>query len=405
MLITRRQRKDGKYPVKIRICYLRKYKDFKTNHFFTKEEYDKANQPKPSKEFKVIKVKLDALTAKMIQAANAIEDFSFKKFEDVFYNRVKSSSDIFPVFQEYIDKEKNRGSIKNARNYNTAMNSFKKFRASISFYDVTVDFMEKYQKYMLSRSNGRSLTTISMYVRCLQAILNYAKSAGYLKKDFESPFGKGKYQIPASRKRKKALSLDTVESILNYQCTPFSLKDQAKDFWLFSYFCNGINVNDIIKLKFNNIDGKMLRFYRGKTDRTAQSNKILISCNLNKHIQKIITKWGRSSKNQNDYIFKVIEKTDNDEQILKKKDLFSRSLNQYFKKICKALGITGNVTMVFARHSAATIMKQGGAKKQEISEALGHTNPATTDHYLDSFDDTSKIAISNLLINFNSGSQ
>ena len=50
------------------------------------------------------------------------------------------------------------------------------------------------------------------------------------------------------------------------------------------------------------------------------------------------------------------------------------------------LGIDNTVTTYVARHSFATILKKSGVNIAIISEALGHSDLATTQIYLDSFD-------------------
>lgn len=398
LLVTRYKRKDGKFPVKVRIGFLRKSKDFKTPLYLTEDEYQQVILPKTSKQYQQLKLRFDTLKAKLIEIMNSIENFSYQVFEDKFYNKTKKASDVYSIFDELISSLSNSGHYTNSTVYNTAKNSFKKFRSKLSFYDVSVDFLNKYHKYMVAE--GKSTTTISIYVRCLKAVINYSIEMKYLKKDFDYPFGKRKYQIPAGRNIKKALASETIELLFNYNAIPFTQLDKAKDFFLFSYMCNGMNVNDIINLKWKNIDGKMLRYMRGKTKNTAQSNMMIISISIEEPLQNIIDKWGKPSNDKEDYIFNFINREDNPEIVYKKKGLLTANLNSWLKNICKDLQLTENITMIFARHSAATILKRSGIDRQQISESLGHTNISTTNHYLDSFDDESKMIISKTLLNF-----
>lgn len=46
---------------------------------------------------------------------------------------------------------------------------------------------------------------------------------------------------------------------------------RATDYWLFSYFANGMNPKDIACLKFKNINGDYLIFERAKTERAMRS--------------------------------------------------------------------------------------------------------------------------------------
>ncbi len=62
--------------------------------------------------------------------------------------------------------------------------------------------------------DGNSLTTVGIYIRPLRALFNQAIRDGIIAPE-SYPFGKGRYQIPAGRNVKKALSLNDIEKILN----------------------------------------------------------------------------------------------------------------------------------------------------------------------------------------------
>ena len=69
------------------------------------------------------------------------------------------------------------------------------------------------------------------------------------------PFGKRKYTIPATKNKKIALSSEQLK-ILFHSKPRIIQQEKAKDFWFFSYACNGINMKDIEatkeKIKENN---------------------------------------------------------------------------------------------------------------------------------------------------------
>jgi integrase/recombinase XerD len=98
-------------------------------------------------------------------------------------------------------------------------------------------------------NNGNTKTTVGIYTRNLRSIYNYGISKNVIKKDENYPFGKRKYVIPSGSNKKKALSQNEVSLIYNYQTTANSPEDKAKDFWIFSYLCNGINFKDIALMK------------------------------------------------------------------------------------------------------------------------------------------------------------
>lgn len=64
-------------------------------------------------------------------------------------------------------------------------------------------------------------------------------------------------------------------------------------------------------------------------------------------------------------------------------------INKYLKKIAEKAEITTNLTMHISRHAFAHIAQEAGAESSAIKNILGHSNLATTERYMGSFD-TSK---------------
>lgn len=61
-------------------------------------------------------------------------------------------------------------------------------------------------------------------------------------------------------------------------------------------------------------------------------------------------------------------------------------VNKNLKLLAADLGVEANITTYVARHSFASVLKKSGVNIALISEALGHSDLATTQIYLDSFD-------------------
>jgi integrase/recombinase XerD len=214
------------------------------------------------------------------------------------------------------------------------------------------------------------------------------------------PFGKRRYQIPTGKNIKKALSKEEISLIYNYKAISQTWWQKGKDFFLFSYFACGMNMKDILQLKYENIDGDFIRFTRAKTQNTNRTALKPISVPLTSEMLEIINRWKNVSNNPNDYVFDVLKKglePARERSIIQQ---FTKMVNRYIDLIAKDVGIKRKVTTYYARHSYATIMKKGGASTEFISESLGHTNIKTTSSYLDSFDDETKRQMHNILTGF-----
>ncbi|MBL0337527.1 MAG: tyrosine-type recombinase/integrase [Chitinophagaceae bacterium] len=130
--------------------------------------------------------------------------------------------------------------------------------------------------------------------------------------------------------------------------------------FMFSYFASGINMKDILRLKYANIDGEYIRFVRAKTHRTNRSNSTSISFHLADELAGIITRLGNSNNKPDNHIFPVLTEGITPEKELADVQQFIQMVNKYLKKIAEQVGIEKKVTTYFARHSFATVLKKSG---------------------------------------------
>lgn len=388
LLLTVRQKKNGKYPVKIRVVYQRLYHDYKTGIDMSQEEFDQANSSKPKKEFRNVAAQLNDLKAKANRILDELNIFTFQKFEEAFNEQGSKGIVLYDIFMDYVTELKKEDRIKTAVSYTTAANAFKEFSAKATIFDVDEKFLKRFHSDLQGKK--KSLTTIGIYVRSLRAVYNYAVAKGIIKRNDDYPFVRNKYIIPASSNVKKSLYPEEIKRIIDFPAAGGSYADRAKDFWLLSYLCNGINFKDICLLKWKNIDGDMIRFIREKTKRTSQSNLRTISCYMTEEVKQIIEKWGTAERKPEMFIFPIVTEEDSPEEKQKKIDQFVQNTNKNLKRICKAQGIEKPVTTYYSRHSAATTLKRSGASILQIQEALGHSSSMVTQRYLDSFEDESK---------------
>ncbi len=405
-LDIRRQKANGKYPVKLRVFtqHPRIQKLYPINYDLSKEEFDKAwNLQRPRGEDKEIKLKLQAILTLAENIAKDLPTFSFEIFEKKLSMRKGDEVNVAFLYQEAVEKLLKRGQIGTSNNYGFAKRSleiFQKYYRSLPFTklsltDINKDWLEDYEHFM--RENGKSPTTVSMYIRTLRTIFNDAIEGGNIPRELY-PFGKGKYQPPSAKKVKKALSNEDFNKLfLSHPGTPDQVK--AKDFWFFSFALNGMNIKDIANLKYKditgdkmdnlkykNIPGDRIEFFRAKTIHTSKTNSKPITVFLNDYTSDIIIKYGKKTFKPDEYIFDII-KPGND--AVKKNSTvknFIKFINQHIKKLCTANGITKEVSTYWARHTFATRALRDGYSMEFMQESLGHGDLKTTQGYFAGFD-------------------
>jgi hypothetical protein len=302
ILDTRRIKENNKYPVKLRLNFARTTNYYQTVFDLTQEEFKKLSAPRVSSELQTVKNKIKKIEHEAESAVSQLDFFSFSEFELKFIasnslfrqrKRKQISTDPepdyfdfspfykkFPIlceqiadsfsigwsYKKYIQKLIMEGRIGTAVSYHCSYVSIKKFKGDIKFVSITASYLHAYEQE--SKTNGISKSTIGFYLRSLRAVYNAAVEDGFAKKDKSYPFGRRKYQIPTSRKVKKALDLKDVEMIYYYDESRLSeFEQRSKDYWLFSYFGNGMNIKDIACLKYQNVHDEYLIFERAKCNR------------------------------------------------------------------------------------------------------------------------------------------
>lgn len=395
------QRKDGTYAIKLRVTYNREQKYYPINVALTPEEWEKTLSQKPRNEAKENRIFFNKIEQKAIDIIKELHPFSFQQFEKKFNQKTDRSKDVLSHLEAYKEQLAKDGRSGTADSYKCAFNSITKFiktknRKKLQFADVTPEWLSSYEKWMLS--SGKSMTTTGIYLRSLRTIMNIGIEEGIISHEFY-PFGKRKYQIPAGRNIKKAVTIADIKKIVNYT-TKTDAEARAKDLWLFSYLCNGANVKDIARLQYRNIDNSKITFIRAKTERTTKQDQKPVLVVLLPEIKAIIDRWGEKPTKPETYVFGILEKDDTPERELAKVRQATKTINKYMKRIGEELEFDLTLTTYTARHSFATVLKRSGAPTEFISESLGHKDLRTTENYLDSFEDNVKESFQRQLLNF-----
>jgi len=289
----RRLKKNGTYPVKLRLydLNLKKTKMYTLGLAYTVEDFDRIwNTTRPKGTFKDDRRVLQEIESRAMDIVRGMNFLDLKTFENKFFRNSGAGSDVFYHFEDKIRQCLKERSVGNADNYRNAMKSFKTFlseqRASsdkLLFVQVDEDWLNDYERYMLDK--GRSLTTVGIYVRALRAIFHKAIEENEVGRDL-LPFGKSKYVVPAPKKKKSAMSSTELGLLFNAQPeSPHQRK--ARDFFFLSYTLNGMNLSDIAKLRWKDIHGEHLVFVRTKTAKSTRGNQKEISVPISSYARSI----------------------------------------------------------------------------------------------------------------------
>jgi len=385
---TRRVKQGDVYPVKFRVTCLQKTVYYRTGYDLTEEEFARLPKAKNGdlKEHREIIIAGYDRIKGIIKALVKDGDFSLERLNSRLKGGKKNSVlDAFYAREEDLKKKGKLGTYDWYRYSRKALESFT--GRDLKYSDITVEFLKQYEEHLLKKQEGqkkgKSYTSISMYMRALQAIVNVGKKEGYVPAS-RYPFGEGKYEIPETEGRRMALTLSQIGKVVNYPLLTENER-RCRDLWYFMYLASGMNIIDLLHLKFNNIKNNIIYYDRIKT-RSRRKKKKEIRVPVLPQMWEIIDQWGNPDKSPDNYIFMFINDEMTIEEDRRTVKNFTSLLNKKMRAIGKALGY-GNLSSYVARHSYATVQKRADTSTAHISEALGHSTELTTQHYLDSFED------------------
>jgi integrase len=309
------------------------------------------------------------------------------------------SSDAYEMMQAQADNLRKEARIKYSISVESAIKSIKKVtgKNKLAFSEINVKFLDGYELKM--KKAGCSNTTIGIYLRNLRTAYNEAILKNIIDRS-HYPFGKNQFTIPTGNNVKKALDKSDISKLMKYELPPNSEIARGRDYWIFCYLCNGLNIRDIANLKYENIDVTTIKFIRNKTELRKKKKPKTIVIPLTNEIKQIIDHWGNKPQKAKQYIFPILQNDMTPKDIVDRVASTVDFINRNIKAVAKLSGVTQNITTMVARHSWATVLKRAGVSTEYISEGLGHSNMATTENYLGSFEDETLFVNATHLTNF-----
>ena len=396
----RRKKADGTFPLKLRVTYRGERKYYGTGYDANKADWELIQTSKAKGDLRKTALSLYEIQSNAQKCCDGLDVFSFSKFETSFFPKTLPIINLQSAYKTYLKQLTDNDQLGTAGSYESACISLHKFKPNLKFQHITPEFLSAYENWFVK--NGKSITTVGIYLRSLRAIINMAISEGLMdQKDY--PFGKRKYVIPTGKNIKKALTLAEIGKIYNYTAQPGCVDDMCRDYWIFIYLCNGINVKDLCLLKYKDVEGDFIVFNRSKTIRTRRSNPTSIRIALKDDTKRIIAKWGQPKLSPETCIFPHLKGSITAKDVRNTVQLLTHLINEHMKKIATSLEIRKPITTYYARHSFATILKNSGVSTEFIGEALGHSSLSTTKKYLAGFEQDAIKHTTDVLTSFKKG--
>lgn len=314
--------------------------------------------------------------------------FSFDKvFSLVDKPKTDKPKTVFKLFDFRVKEYRSNEKHGTAESYKGTLNKLKTFfKKDMLFNELNDVQLVKFKKWMLKE--GLSKTTVSIHLRQIRSIWNYAIQEAKVVSRNEYPFENRNIMSELKTGYKsRAISQKEVNSIRQLRKNIKRGTEQwhACNYFLFGYLGRGINFQDIARLKWDNYSQGVIRFVRYKTRSKIQEET---SFTINEELAEILSWYRKHNKSlYNHYIFPVLNPSyQKESSIYNRIKKIRKDVNSELKKIGEEIGSEIPVTTYTWRHSFAAIAKNDlKVDVSMISEVLGHHDLETTKHYLKQF--------------------
>ena len=287
--------------------------------------------------------------------------------------------------EEYSLKRIGVSTYNNSRSH---LNSFKEFllstknstnNRSIYLGDITKTLIDKFIAWK-RKIKDNSDDTINHALTVLKKVSEKAADDGYVDRSVINHIIKNRIVIKPSLDDddeicERYLLDEQIAQLMKYykSCNEKRRKEYLEMFF-FAYYACGLRVVDIMTLRWNDIDLKKNELKKVLIKTSKRHTIPLIQSAVD-----ILNKWKDRHKV---FVFGLLDngfKLSDEEQLYKKRNNTTQSINQSLKVVGENLGFDFPLTMHVARHSFAVYALNNQIDMSVVSRLLGHSSSVVTE--------------------------
>ena len=316
-------------------------------------------------------------------------DWTLNQFEQEFFH-YSNKGNVKEFFENLIQTYKDTNHIGNANCYSRTLHVLELFDEKLServFPEIDIKYVKSFDVFLQKRECKGN--TRKFYFKTLRAVLNKAIQDGEAS-ETTYPFGKGGFSISSLEEEttKRYLPHDSMFK-LKTTVMDNAVLERTRRLFLFSYYCYGISFIDAALLTKKNIirynGGNYIVYKRNKTKEAKKVKPIQIK--ITPEIQELMNWFSANTLLVEDYLLPIVSIAGyKGEQLYNHiRSRFGRN-NKNLANLAKVLEITDmKLTSYVSRHTMAMTLQDNQVPREVISQILGHSDVATTNTYLDSF--------------------
>lgn len=372
--------KKGEAPIHFRIIKDRKISYISTGIMISEEYWDfdknkiKLKHPNSKRMKSFIDNKYAELQDEVFDKETNHKSLTSRQLRDKIYGMkptdffafADSIVENYKTNKQFSTHDKNKSIIKKIKDYVD--------NKTLTFQDIDVEFLEKYEKYLKSDKIKNKINTIHKDFKFIRKVFNDAFQKELI--DYHvNPFHK--YKLKSEKTQRCFLTEDELKAFGKVPTTPGTKVQLHQDMFIFASYTGGLRVSDMLLLQWKHFDSSNINFTIAKTGSQ-------LSIKVPTKGLEILKKYKPINKNENSFIFPMLPPNINldDPQAI---DLaISRStahINNNLEIIKNAAGIGKHISFHISRHTWATRALKKGISIDKVSKLMGHAAIRETQIY------------------------
>jgi integrase/recombinase XerD len=387
--LNHKPQKDGTYVIFIRITQNRKHSRIKTEVFLKKKtdfnprakfgHWVRASEPRNSDYNRTLSDRIHYYQDKHSELLSKGQVPTREEFVAIITK--PTSISFIQFYKAEITRYADRGQYRTSNKHKFILDKLEEYlksvlhREDISFTELNNPFLSSYEAY-LSNIKHNHTNTVYTDFKNIRTIYRNAIRQDIVEQSSYPFFKYSLHQVPTAKDK---LSVKEFESIQKLVLAPASKIWHAKNYFLFSYYCNGMRFGDICTLKWSNIKEDNRITY------SMSKNKKIVSLKLQDQASNILRYYKKDNSQDTDYIFPLLKSGIDYANKKVLKDAISSNntlINKELKAIASQAKIRTKLTFHISRHSFAYHLYLNTKDVKKVQDALYHSSLKETQTYL-----------------------
>lgn len=307
----------------------------------------------------------------VLQHETISKSFTSKNLKEKVFG--KKPYDFFAFADDVVAQYRKEGRIGTYDKNRSVVEKLKEYKPSLTFYDITPEFLIKYEQY-LREEHGNITNTVGKDMKFIRKVFNDAIKSDIIGYE-TSPFRK--YKIKQERTHRDYLTEEELTRIEECSIKPGTRLELSRDMFVFASYTGGIRVSDMLQLKWENFDGTYLHIVIRKTG-AQLSIKV-----PNKGLQ-IIGRYRKDDGSSKDFIFPMLRPILNINDPVELDAAITSAttiINKNLKVLAKKAKIEKRLSFHISRHSFAVMALRKGISIDKVSKLMAHAAIRETQVY------------------------